>query len=132
MFQPPDAPAFFEMVWDITRQIPPGMVSSYGQIASIIPPVAENHRRLAPRWVGTAMRKTPSGLGIPWQRVINSAGRISFPAGSAKAKQQQRLLEAEGIEFDKSGKVDLGRFGWRGPSADYLRKNRLLPPKPLT
>ena len=37
MFYPPDARSFFEIVWDIVQQIPVGMVSSYGQIASMIP-----------------------------------------------------------------------------------------------
>ena len=41
MFNPPNAKAFFATVWDIVLQIPAGKVSSYGQIASMIPPDAE-------------------------------------------------------------------------------------------
>ena len=132
MFNPPDPQRFFAIVWDIVRQIPPGMVSSYGQIASMIPPGVfadpQTMRRLAPRWVGTAMRKTPRGQAIPWQRVINSQGRISFPPGSPQTQEQRRLLEGEGVVFDHSGKVDLARFGWRGPPDSCLRKHNLLPP----
>ena len=131
MFLPPEPQRFFETVWDIVRQIPPGRVSSYGQIASMIPPVADNHRRLAARWVGTAMRKTPRGSGVPWQRVINSGGRISFPAGSPQALEQRRLLEAEGVQFDSRGAVDFSRVGWRGPDAEYLDEAGLLPPRLL-
>ena len=131
MFVPPNAPEFFATVWDITRQIPPGRVSSYGQIASMIPPVAPNHRRLAARWVGAAMRKTPRGKGVPWHRVINSGGGISFPAGGAKAHEQRALLEAEGVQFDARGKVDLARFGWDGPPLEYLEARDLLPPRRL-
>lgn len=86
-------------------------------------------RRLAPRWVGTALRKSPRGAGIPWQRVINSQGGISFPPGSPQAKEQRRLLESEGIVFDRSGKVNLQRYGWAGPPASYLREHSLLPPQ---
>lgn len=135
MFNPPNPQVFFATVWDIVRQIPPGRVSSYGQIASMLPPAAyadpETMRRLAPRWVGTAMRKSPRGIAIPWQRVINSQGRISFPPGSPQAAEQQRLLEGEGIRFDSNGKVDLQRFGWQGPPESYLQAHGLLLPRPL-
>ncbi|MCY4464589.1 MAG: MGMT family protein [Chloroflexi bacterium] len=135
MFNPPNPQVFFATVWDIVRQIPPGRVSSYGQIASMIPPTdyadPETMRRLAPRWVGTAMRKSPQGAAIPWQRVINSQGRISFPPDSPQAAEQQRLLESEGIRFDRSGKVDLQRYGWQGPPEAYLQDQFLLPPRPL-
>lgn len=135
MFNPPNAKSFFESVWDIVRQIPAGKVSSYGQIASMIPPDADMEptqlRRLAPRWVGAAMRKTPRGKSIPWHRVINSRGMISFPAGSAQAEEQRRRLEAEGLRFDESGKVNFARVGWQGPSEAYLRRHGLLPPRLL-
>ena len=56
-------------------------------------------RSLAPRWVGTALRKTPRSKSIPWHRVINSQGTISFPAGSPQADDQRRLLEEEGVRI---------------------------------
>ena len=135
MFNPPNAQSFFETVWDIVRQIPAGKVSSYGQIASMIPPDADTEparmKRLAPRWVGTALRNTPRGKSIPWQRVINSGGTISFPAGSSQAEEQRRLLEMEGVCFDMRGKVDFARFAWKGPGEAYLRRRGLLPPRQL-
>lgn len=135
MFNPPDAPAFFAKVWQIVMQIPPGKVSSYGQIASMIPPSddleAASMRRLAPRWVGTALRKTPLGRSIPWHRVINSQGTISFPPGSPQAEVQRQLLEQEGIEFDSHGKVSFRDFAWGGPDHDFLLRQNLLPPKAL-
>jgi methylated-DNA-protein-cysteine methyltransferase-like protein len=135
MFNPPNAQQFFKTVWDIVRQIPEGNVSTYGQIASMIPSDnytdPEQMKRLAPRWVGTAMRKTPKGLGIPWHRVINSQGKISFPVGSAQADEQMTLLEMEGVRFDARGQVDFQVVGWVGPSDDYLESNDLLPPRAL-
>ena len=135
MFNPPNAKTFFETVWEIAREIPAGAVSSYGQIASMIPPDEDmapaRMKRLAPRWVGTALRKTPRGKSIPWHRVINSRGTISFPPDSPQADEQRRLLEAEGVEFDSRGKVDLRRFAWMGPEADFLRRRNLLPPRSL-
>ena len=135
MFNPPNAKTFFETVWEIVREIPAGAVSSYGQIASMIPPDEDmapaRMKRLAPRWVGTALRKTPRGKSIPWHRVINSRGTISFPPDSPQADEQRRLLEMEGVEFDSRGKVDLRRFAWKGPEADFLRRRKLLPPRSL-
>jgi methylated-DNA-protein-cysteine methyltransferase related protein len=118
---PPDPATFNALVWDIVRQIPPGRVVSYGQVARLIPPPegvdAQSYQALGPRWVGSAMASCPAG--VPWQRVINSKGEISLRAG---AQEQRRLLEAEGIVFDTRGRVDLKRFGWRpGASADTPR-----------
>jgi len=132
MWNPPD-PNFFRNVWLIVRQIPRGKVSTYGQIASMIPPYADSspdeHRRLSPRWVGTAMRKTPD-KPIPWQRVINSQGKISLPAASG-IEQRQRL-EEEGIVFDAKGKVNLKAVGWQGPDDEWLDEHNLLPPNIFT
>ena len=135
MFNPPNARRFFETVWHIVCQIPPGKVSAYGQIASMIPPAGDMDalqlEKLGARWVGTAMHKTPRGKSIPWHRVINSQGAISLPSGSAQAQTQRQLLEAEGIRFDERGKVNFSVVAWQGPDARFLAQNGLLPPCPL-
>jgi methylated-DNA-protein-cysteine methyltransferase related protein len=129
MWHPPND-EFFETVWLIVQQIPDGVVSSYGQIATMIPPppqvAPDEYKRLSPRWVGAAMRNVPLGQNIPWQRVINSQGKISL-AGDEGAMQHS-LLVGEGVEFDAKGVVDLARFGWQGPSDDWLDEYQLLPP----
>jgi hypothetical protein len=38
------------------------------------------------------------------------------------------LLEGEGVRFDARGKIDLTRYGWSGPGADWLEANGFLPP----
>jgi methylated-DNA-protein-cysteine methyltransferase-like protein len=52
---------------------------------------------------------------VPWQRVINSQGKISPRPGAAR---QRQLLEEEGIEFDERDKLDFKRFGWKAPDID--------------
>jgi methylated-DNA-protein-cysteine methyltransferase-like protein len=135
MFNPPDPSVFNKLVWLIVRQIPEGRVSSYGQIASMIPPPAgvepEQYARLGARWVGNAMNVTPSGQSIPWQRVINSQGEISLPRGSANADEQKALLEMEGVTFDARGRVDFNMVGWDGPDDAWLSANGFLPPRSL-
>ena len=134
MWNPPNPSIFNRIVWKIVRQIPEGRVSTYGQIASMIPAPAgsdpEQYARLGSRWVGSAMRAKPD-QPIPWQRVINSQGKISLPKGSSGAETQRRLLEREGISFNEKEKVDFRVCGWQGPDEEWLHENGLFPPRPL-
>ncbi len=131
---PPDPETFNSLVWEIVKQIPAGQISTYGQIASMIEPdeatSPETYRRLSPQWVGTAMNNTPPDQGIPWQRVINSQGKISLPP-EAGGGRQRALLEAEGVQFDDKGRVDFEVCGWDGPPQAWLKDRALLPPIPL-
>jgi methylated-DNA-protein-cysteine methyltransferase-like protein len=99
---------FFERVYEIVQMIPPGKVASYGQIAALL-----EHPRAA-RTVGWALHVIPDGSDIPWQRVVNSRGGTSTSTFSDPPDLQRQLLEAEGVEFDAHGCVDLRRFGWDG------------------
>jgi methylated-DNA-protein-cysteine methyltransferase-like protein len=95
----------YEQIWEIVSRIPRGRVSTYGQIAKLAGLV----RRA--RFVGYALHNLPSGMPIPWHRVINAKGMISFPPGSASYQRQRELLEREGVRF-VDGKVDLKKKGW--------------------
>ena len=135
MFNPPDPASFNKLVYQLVKLIPEGNVSSYGQIASMIPPPAgvdpEQYVRLGARWVGNAMNHTPSGQNIPWQRVINSQGEISLPRGSASAEEQRALLEMEGVAFDERSRVDFNTVGWDGPDQAWLAANGFIAPRSL-
>ncbi len=121
--------AFKSMVWKIARQVPAGRVATYGQIAGLIPAPEgispEQYQVARARWAGQAMAECPPD--VPWQRVINAQGMISPRRG---AEEQRRLLEAEGVVFDGRGRIDLARFGWPGPSADWLNANGLAALEP--
>jgi methylated-DNA-protein-cysteine methyltransferase-like protein len=112
---PPDPDHFNHLVWDLVRQIPQGMVSTYGGIAAMIPiPPGmdpKNYLSFGARWVGGAMAACPEG--VPWHRVINYQGKISLRPG---AEEQRLLLEGEGIVFDQRDRINLARFGWDGKS----------------
>jgi len=112
---PPDPKRFAEQVYALVRRIPRGQVATYGQIAAwIAPPAdvpADQYRRVGAIWVGGAMAKAPAD--VPWQRVINSQGKISLRPGAGPAVQRN-LLEQEGVTFDDQERVDLKRFGWQG------------------
>ena len=122
---PPNPQAYYQQVWEIVRQIPIGKVATYGQIAKMISPLIgveiEAYAAFAPRWVGGAMAACPDG--VPWQRVINSQGKVSERAG---AEKQRQLLEQEGVEFDAKERIDLKKFGWKGPSSDEIEQPKLF------
>ena len=121
---PPNQQAYYEQVWQLVRQVPPGKVASYGQIAMMIsPPVGvdlDSYKAFSPRWVGGAMAACPDD--VPWQRVINSQGKISERPG---AERQRELLEEEGVEFVKD-KVDFKKYGWKGPGEEDEPQQRPL------
>ena len=115
---PPNQVLYREKVWEIARMIPEGKVATYGQIAALIPPPEgmnlKEYDAFGPRWVGGAMAACPSD--VPWQRVINSQGKVSLrPSGGGE--HQRELLEAEGVVFNDRDRVDLIKYGWEGPSA---------------
>lgn len=92
---------FFDAVSDAVRSIPAGKVCTYGQIALMI------GRPGAARQVGWALASLPMGTDVPWQRVINAKGGISYKGRMDGAELQKRLLEAEGVVFNQRGLVDM-------------------------
>jgi methylated-DNA-protein-cysteine methyltransferase-like protein len=98
-------PSVRERILGAVKRIPRGHVCTYGDVAE----VAGLPRRA--RLVGTVLRQTPAIRGLPWYRVINAGGRISFPQGSDAYRRQRHHLESEGVVFLR-GRVDLQRYGW--------------------
>jgi methylated-DNA-protein-cysteine methyltransferase-like protein len=95
-----------ERIYRIVARIPRGSVSTYGWVAERAG--LPRHARL----VGHSLRRLPNNRKIPWHRVINAQGRISFPRGSAPYVLQRRRLEQEGVHM-VGGRVNLKQFGWR-------------------
>lgn len=95
-----------ERIWQVVSQIPPGKVASYGQVAKFaeLPGYA--------RYVGYVMKNLPTGSRLPWHRVVNSRGAISFKPGTSQYRRQKERLEAEGIVFIK-GRFSMARYGWQ-------------------
>jgi methylated-DNA-protein-cysteine methyltransferase-like protein len=110
----------YHRIYEVVRQIPPGRVATYGQVATVVgPPVTA-------RQVGEAMaalRDDPPGPPVPWQRVINAQGKVST------GPRQQQLLAQEGVVFNAQGGTDLRRFGWQGPEPTWAEAHgfSLLP-----
>ena len=103
---------FRDRVYEWIRRIPRGKVATYGQIAMLA-----GYPRQARR-VGQALGREYAPSDLPWQRVINSQGRVSARAPrpdraiGAREAEQERLLKLEGVKFVR-GKTDLERFQWQ-------------------
>lgn len=96
----------FELkVHTIIGAIPFGHVATYGQIAKLAG--QGNYARK----VGNILKTLPKETKLPWYRVINSQGKISFPIDSSKFIEQKERLENEGIFFCKN-KISLKKFQW--------------------
>ena len=106
---------FCEAVYAVTKLIPRGQVATYGQIATYV--ISPRHARA----VGRALKVLPRKRSkeVPWQRVINSSGRVSARGDVERPIVQERLLKQEGIVFDRSGRTNLAIFQWVGPGEGW-------------
>jgi methylated-DNA-protein-cysteine methyltransferase-like protein len=95
----------FNLILNTVRKIPRGKVATYGQIATIVG--TQN-----PRLVGYALASLNENTDVPWFRVINSQGKISFPYNSKAYKIQHSLLTKEGVRFSDRRIINLNEFGW--------------------
>ena len=91
----------------VIRRIPKGWVATYGQVAAL----AGLPRRA--RLVGHVLQDLDSVTDIPWHRVVNAKGEVSYsPSRNGGDALQRRLLEQEGVVFDANDRFDLERFRW--------------------
>jgi methylated-DNA-[protein]-cysteine S-methyltransferase len=92
-----DSMTFNERVWTLTSRVPPGKVTTYGEIA----------RKLGTngfRAVGNALNRNPYAPEVPCHRVVGGTGALTGFAGGLEKKM--RLLINEGVAV-RNGKVDL-------------------------
>ncbi len=94
----------YAAIYRAVRSIPTGQVATYGQVATAagLPGQA--------RLVGYALHRLPDDHDAPWHRVVNARGGISLDTLFGPWVTQRALLEAEGVEFNDGGHIDLERF----------------------
>lgn len=95
-----------ERIWQVVHSIPRGKVTSYGRVAALagLPRAA--------RLIGRVLSQLPQDSKLPWHRVINASGRISFPEGSAAFRRQRARLLDEGVVV-RGARVDVRACGWQ-------------------
>lgn len=102
----------YQRIWKVISEIPYGKVATYGQIARL----AGLGRRA--RLVGYALHSSPEHLHLPWHRVINSQGRISFPPDGENYRRQKDRLAREQIVLI-NGRVDLKVYRWEPGTEEW-------------
>lgn len=94
-------------IYQVVKKIPFGKVATYGQIARIAG-IGRNARV-----VGYALSALPREKNVPWHRVINHLGKISYsPSRNDHDNLQKVLLLSEGVEFNSSDRINLDIYLW--------------------
>jgi len=96
----------YDRIYRVVKKIPFGKVATYGQVACLAGLKGQS------RLVGYALHRLLPGADIPWQRVINAKGMLSFPKNNAFCRLQKQLLAQEGIQFTRE-MIDLKKYSWK-------------------
>lgn len=98
-----DRSNFSQRVIEVVRQIPPGRVMAYGQIAALCGNAG------AARIVGGIAHYGDPEL--PWHRVVNKSGGLAsgYPGGREAHKKH---LESEGVSVSKDYTIEMQQYIW--------------------
>jgi methylated-DNA-protein-cysteine methyltransferase related protein len=98
---------FFELVYEVARQIPKGRVTSYGAIAVCL------GTKMSARMVGWAMNGAEKiRPKVPAHRVVNRNGMLTGKHHFGEPDIMQKLLEKEGIKVEDDTVVDFKKIFW--------------------
>jgi methylated-DNA-protein-cysteine methyltransferase-like protein len=97
---------FFERVYEVTRQIPYGKVTSYGAIAKVLGATRSS------RMVGWAMNASHNLEDVPAHRVVNRNGLLTGKHHFDGTNLMQQLLESEGIVVIDNQIIDFEKHFW--------------------
>jgi methylated-DNA-protein-cysteine methyltransferase-like protein len=103
---PSDKPNYFELVYQVVREIPAGRVTSYGTIAHYL------GLKSGARMVGYAMNAAHALPDVPAHRVVNRQGLLTGKHHFSTPDRMEQLLLAEGVEVKKDQVVDFERRFW--------------------
>ena len=103
----PETLSFFDRVYDVSRLIPYGRVTSYGAIAKYL-----GAARSA-RMVGYAMNNAHlAEPPVPAQRVVNRNGLLTGKHHFGSPTMMQQLLENEGVKVVNDQVSDFKKLLW--------------------
>lgn len=106
-------PHYYEAIYDITRNIPPGRVTNYGAIADYL---ALGSARMVGR--ALTMSHTMNHGDIPAHRVVNRIGELSGRAHFKPPDLMAELLISEGVDVKNNKVVDFKKVVWHPSEMD--------------
>lgn len=98
--------SFFERVYEVVREIPPGRVTSYGAIARFLGAAGSSRK------VGWAMNNASKMEDIPAHRVVNRNGLLTGKHHFPGTRVMEQMLEAEGVEVREDRVVNFKDLFW--------------------
>ena len=99
--------SFFEVVFEVVRQIPKGRVTSYGAVAACV------GTKLSARMVGWAMNAAGNVRPkVPAHRVVNRLGILSGKHHFKPPSKMEELLRKEGVKIKNDQVVDFDKLFW--------------------
>jgi methylated-DNA-protein-cysteine methyltransferase-like protein len=108
---------FTKKVLQLIQAIPEGRVATYKQIAELA------GKPQGSRGVSWILHSSSVTYNLPWHRVINSQGKISFDPASSNYREQKRKLKREGIVFSDEDKLSLPKYQWQKKARARSRKS---------
>ncbi len=97
---------YFDLVYQVVREIPKGRVTSYGTIAHYL------GLKSGARMVGYAMNAAHTLSDVPAHRVVNRQGLLTGKAHFDPPARMQELLESEGVVVENDKVRDFDKLFW--------------------
>lgn len=101
-----EKPNYFDLVYQVVREIPRGRVTSYGAIANYL------GLKSGARMVGYAMNAAHSMPDVPAHRVVNRLGFLTGKHHFGPPNRMQELLEADGVVVENDQVKDFDKVFW--------------------
>ncbi len=102
-----DNTGFFEKVYEVTRMIPYGRITTYGAIARYLGS-AQSARMVG--WALNSCHSQPDW--VPAHRVVNRNGQLTGKVHFPGSNTMQQLLESEGIRVEDDTVLEFKKFFW--------------------
>lgn len=102
---------YFELVYEVTKKVPPGRVTTYGAIADYL-------ALGSARMVGWALNHCNMMGGVPAHRVVNRKGELSGRNHFPNPALMQQMLESEGVKVENDTVADFKKLFWHPAALD--------------
>ena len=97
---------YFDLVYQVVREVPRGRVTTYGAIAHYL------GLKSGARMVGYAMNAAHSMADVPAQRVVNRQGLLTGKHHFENPNRMQELLEEDGVQVKNDQVQDFESVFW--------------------